>query len=200
MKVKQWWFLDVEVLIGLGPVLTVDPTLIESLICSGELLPTPSRHPRPARKASERARTDGGRVTRRRRRGRCRRRGSQELRPRRHGARRAHTTSSAASAPASPGSVPPRAPGRSSSSPSPHPPPSASSPQLTTTVARSSAAADDARTLLHCAGGLRRLLYLGSLRRDSDDGRAGYAAQFARSFRVLACSTGGPSRSKPWNR
>nr|CAB3450111.1 unnamed protein product [Digitaria exilis] len=43
------------------------------------------------------------------------------------------------------------------------------------------------RALLGRAGGLRRLLYLDSLRRDSDDVQAGYAAQLARSFRVLAC-------------
>jgi hypothetical protein len=43
------------------------------------------------------------------------------------------------------------------------------------------------RALLHRAGGLRRLLYLDSLRRDSEDVQAGYAAQLARSFRVLAC-------------
>ncbi|KAL6634591.1 hypothetical protein ACP70R_027262 [Stipagrostis hirtigluma subsp. patula] len=41
--------------------------------------------------------------------------------------------------------------------------------------------------LLSRAGGLRRLLYLDSLRRDSEDVQAGYAAQLARSFRVLAC-------------
>ncbi|WVZ74961.1 hypothetical protein U9M48_023074 [Paspalum notatum var. saurae] len=43
------------------------------------------------------------------------------------------------------------------------------------------------RALLRRAGGLRRLLYLDSLRRDSDDVQVGYAAQLARSFRVLAC-------------
>lgn len=43
------------------------------------------------------------------------------------------------------------------------------------------------RALLHRAGGLRRLLHLDSLRRDSEDVQAGYAAQLARSFRVLAC-------------
>ncbi|KAJ1253904.1 hypothetical protein BS78_K155900 [Paspalum vaginatum] len=43
------------------------------------------------------------------------------------------------------------------------------------------------RALLRRAGGLRRLLHLDSLRRDSDDVQAGYAAQLARSFRVLAC-------------
>ncbi|XP_066327697.1 uncharacterized protein [Miscanthus floridulus] len=43
------------------------------------------------------------------------------------------------------------------------------------------------RALLHRGGGLRRLLYLDSLRRDSEDVQAGYAAQLARSFRVLAC-------------
>ncbi|CAO1942080.1 unnamed protein product [Urochloa humidicola] len=43
------------------------------------------------------------------------------------------------------------------------------------------------RALLRRAGGLRRLLYLDSLRRDSDDVQAGYAAELARSFRVLAC-------------
>jgi len=42
------------------------------------------------------------------------------------------------------------------------------------------------RALLHRAGGLRRLLYLDSLRRDSEDVQAGYAAQLAGSFRVLA--------------
>ncbi|XP_062223009.1 uncharacterized protein LOC133921923 [Phragmites australis] len=41
--------------------------------------------------------------------------------------------------------------------------------------------------LLRRAGGLRRLLYLDSLRRDSEDVQAGYSAQLARSFRVLAC-------------
>jgi hypothetical protein len=41
--------------------------------------------------------------------------------------------------------------------------------------------------LLRRAGGLRRLLYLDSLRRDSEDVQAGYAAQLARSFRVLSC-------------
>ncbi|CAO2046251.1 unnamed protein product [Urochloa humidicola] len=43
------------------------------------------------------------------------------------------------------------------------------------------------RALLRRAGGLRRLLYLDSLRRDSEDVQAGYAAELARSFRVLAC-------------
>lgn len=43
------------------------------------------------------------------------------------------------------------------------------------------------RALLGRAGGLRRLLYLDSLRRDSEDVQAGYATQLARSFRVLAC-------------
>jgi len=43
------------------------------------------------------------------------------------------------------------------------------------------------RALLHRGGGLRRLLYLDNLRRDSEDVQAGYAAQLARSFRVLAC-------------
>jgi hypothetical protein len=43
------------------------------------------------------------------------------------------------------------------------------------------------RALLRRAGGLRRLLYLDSLRRDSEDVQAGYAAQLARSFRVLSC-------------
>jgi hypothetical protein len=32
------------------------------------------------------------------------------------------------------------------------------------------------RALLHCADGLRRLLYLNSLRRDLEDVQAGYAA------------------------
>ncbi|PUZ76187.1 hypothetical protein GQ55_1G269700 [Panicum hallii var. hallii] len=43
------------------------------------------------------------------------------------------------------------------------------------------------RAVLRRSGGLRRLLYLDSLRRDSEDVQAGYAAQLARSFRVLAC-------------
>ncbi|CAL4887194.1 unnamed protein product [Urochloa decumbens] len=43
------------------------------------------------------------------------------------------------------------------------------------------------RSLLRRAGGLRRLLYLDSLRRDSEDVQAGYATELARSFRVLAC-------------
>ncbi|RCV06918.1 hypothetical protein SETIT_1G202300v2 [Setaria italica] len=43
------------------------------------------------------------------------------------------------------------------------------------------------RALLRRSGGLRRLLYLDSLRRDSEDVQVGYAAQLARSFRVLAC-------------
>lgn len=43
------------------------------------------------------------------------------------------------------------------------------------------------RALLRRAGGLRRLLLLDSLRRDSEDVQAGYAAQLACSFRVLAC-------------
>jgi hypothetical protein len=42
------------------------------------------------------------------------------------------------------------------------------------------------RALLHCAGGLHRLLYLNSLHRDLEDVQAGYAAQLARSFHVLA--------------
>jgi len=43
------------------------------------------------------------------------------------------------------------------------------------------------RAVLRRSGGLRRLLYLDSLRRDSEDVQAGYTAQLARSFRVLAC-------------
>ncbi|KAL6899263.1 hypothetical protein ACP4OV_005921 [Aristida adscensionis] len=41
--------------------------------------------------------------------------------------------------------------------------------------------------LLRRSGGLRRLLYLDSLRRDSDDVQAGYTTALSRSFRVLAC-------------
>ncbi|TVU29612.1 hypothetical protein EJB05_21187, partial [Eragrostis curvula] len=40
--------------------------------------------------------------------------------------------------------------------------------------------------LLGRAGGMRRLLYLDSLRRDSEEVQCGYAAQLDRSFRVLA--------------
>jgi hypothetical protein len=42
------------------------------------------------------------------------------------------------------------------------------------------------RVLLHCADRLHRLLYLNSLCRDLEDVQAGYAAQLARSFHVLA--------------
>jgi hypothetical protein len=41
--------------------------------------------------------------------------------------------------------------------------------------------------LLRRAGGVRRLLFLDSLRRDSEEVQEGYAAQLDRSFRVLAC-------------
>ncbi|GJN21370.1 hypothetical protein PR202_gb08839 [Eleusine coracana subsp. coracana] len=52
--------------------------------------------------------------------------------------------------------------------------------------------------LLGRAGGMRRLLYLDSLRRDSDDVQAGYAAQLDRSFRAYYYASSARSFRSPW--